>query len=102
MSRQSRRVRLLVRTLQQALFAAFFVLFPILFLSGTVTPVESMPAGLRAATPLSPLRHYVEALEALFLKGSGLSVLWPHLLWMAAIGAGLLLAGALLFRRRLA
>lgn len=39
------------RTLQQALLIAFFVLFPTMFLSGTIVPVESIPAALQALAP---------------------------------------------------
>ena len=92
----------LVRTLQQALFVAFFVLFPVTFLSGTMTPIESMPPALQTASLFSPLRHYVTALLGIFLKGVGLDVLWPELLWTVAIGAALFALAAAVFRRRLA
>lgn len=91
-----------VRTLQQALLVAFFVLFPVLFLSGTMTPIESMPAALQQISRASPLRYYMDALLGVFLKGVGLDVLWPQLLWMIGIGSVLFLGSALLFKRRLA
>jgi ABC-2 type transport system permease protein len=91
-----------VRTLQQALLVAFFVLFPVLFLSGTMTPIESMPAALQGLSRLSPLRYYMDALLGVFLKGVGLDVLWPQLLWMLGIGAVLFFSSGLLFMRRLA
>lgn len=89
----------LVRTLQQALLVSFFVLFPVLFLSGTMTPIETMPPAVEVLTRLSPLRYYVEALTGIFLKDVGLSVLWPQVLGMGALGVAILGAGALLFRR---
>lgn len=92
----------LVRTLQQALLASFFVLFPILFLSGTMTPIETMPPIVQAFTRLSPLRYYVEALTGIFLKDVGLSVLWPQLVQMGVLGAAILALGALLLRREVA
>lgn len=91
-----------VRTLQQALLVSFFVLFPILFLSGTMTPIETMPPLVQAFTRLSPLRYYVEALTGIFLKDVGLSVLWPQLVQMGVLGVAILSLGALLLRRRLA
>lgn len=89
------------RTLQQALLVAFFILFPVLFLSGTMTPIESMPALLQALSRLSPLRYYMDAILGIFLKGVGLRVLWPHLLWMSGLGATLLTISVAVFRRRL-
>jgi ABC-2 type transport system permease protein len=91
-----------VRTLQQALFVSFFVLFPVLFLSGTMTPIESMPRVLQEATRLSPLRHYAEALSGVMVKGVGLDVLWPQLVWMLGLGAAFFAVATVLFRRRIA
>ncbi|TAK00756.1 MAG: ABC transporter permease, partial [Candidatus Manganitrophaceae bacterium] len=59
-------------TLQQALLISFFALFPIMFLSGTLVPVESMPVGLQYLAELSPLRHYMDAVLGIFLKGVGI------------------------------
>ena len=91
-----------VRTLQQALLVSFFVLFPILFLSGTMTPIETMPPLVQALTRLSPIRYYVEAFTGIFLKDVGLAVLWPQLVQMGVLGVAILSLGALLLRRRLA
>jgi ABC-2 type transport system permease protein len=91
----------LVHTLQQALFVAFFVLFPVIFLSGTITPIESMPPGLQAVSLLSPLRHFMEAMLGLFLKGVGIDILWPQLLSILGIAAGLFALAGWVFRRRI-
>lgn len=90
-----------VRTLQQAIFVAFFVLFPVLFLSGTMTPIESMPPMLQTATRISPLRYYAEALSGVMVKGVGLDILWPQLLWMLGLGVAFFAVAAVLFRRRI-
>ena len=86
-------------TLQQALLASFFGLFPLLFLSGSTTPIESMPKWLQSASEISPLRHHIEILSELFLKGAGMSEFWPHILVLAAIGVPLFAASWLIFRR---
>jgi len=94
-------VAVIADTLQQALLISFLVLFPVLFLSGTIVPLESMPLGLQYLAEASPLRHYMDAVLGLFLKGVGLDVLWPRLAAMLAIGAALLALSAWRFRRRL-
>jgi ABC-2 type transport system permease protein len=86
-------------TLQQALLISFFGLFPFLFLSGTIAPIESMPGWLQATSEVSPLKHYIEILSGLFLKGAGMGELWPHALALTAISVPLLLAGWWIFRR---
>ena len=86
-------------TLQQALLTSFFSLFPLLFLSGSVTPIESMPLWLQYGIQVSPLRHSIAIVSGIFLKGAGLGELWPHALALAAISTPLFLGGWLIFRR---
>ncbi|MFT6491482.1 MAG: ABC-2 type transport system permease protein [Porticoccus sp.] len=88
------------RTLQQALLLSFFGLFPVMFLSGSLTPVEAMPEFLQSLSLLSPLRYYMDIVIGIFLKGAGLEVLWDEALAMLAIGAPLFLLSLRIFRRR--
>lgn len=88
-------------TLQQALLLSFFGLFPVMFLSGTLVPVESMPAALQWAAQASPLLHYLEITLGIFLKGVGWSALQGHALALAGIGGALLAIAAVLFRARI-
>lgn len=89
----------MTRTLQQALLVSFFGLFPVMFLSGTIVPVESMPRALQIASLASPLRHYMEVILSVFLKGAGLAQLWPQMLALLGIGAVLFAAALVAFRR---
>lgn len=79
--------------LQQALLLAFFGLIPVMFLSGTMVPVEAMPRPVQLASLASPLRYYMDCLLAIFLKGSGLDLLWPQVTAMAGLGAAILALG---------
>lgn len=90
------------RTLQQALLLSFFGLFPIMFLSGTVAPVESMPEALQTFSLASPLRHYLDITLGIFLKGAGLRELWPQALALLAIGVPLFGIAMRIFSRRAA
>jgi ABC-2 type transport system permease protein len=89
------------RTMQQALLLAFFGLFPIMFLSGSLTPVESMPEFLQWLSLGSPLRYYMEIILGVFLKGAGWRELWQEALILLGIGATLFSLAALAFRRRI-
>jgi ABC-2 type transport system permease protein len=91
----------LTTTLQQALLVSFFVLFPVLFLSGTMTPIESMPAPIELASRLSPLRHYLEALLGVFLKDLSTAQLLRPIAWIGFLGILLAAVAADIFRRRL-
>lgn len=87
--------------LQQALLISFFVLFPVMFLSGTTVPVESMPRALQYISLASPIRYYMEIALGIFLKDVGWRVLWPQFLALLAIGTGLAAWGLLRLKRRL-
>ncbi len=92
----------IARNMQQTLLLAFFILFPLAFLSGTIVPVQNMPRLLQWLIYLSPLRYYVEVTLGIFLKGVGLEVLWPQTLALLLMAAVLLSTGVLRLRRSLA
>lgn len=85
-------------TQQEAFMSAFLVFLPAILLSGFMFPVNSMPRGFQALTLLNPLRHYLEIVRALFLKGSGVEALWRQLLALSGMGIGLLWLAARRFR----
>ena len=53
-------------------------------------------------TLLNPLRYFLVALRGIFLKGVGLSVLWPQLAALAIMGAALLWLVSTRFHKTLA
>ena len=77
----------LAENLQQALLLAFLVLFPLMFLSGTMVPIESMPQPMQWLSYLSPVRHYMEIALGVLMKGIGLELLWPHFVALAVAAA---------------
>jgi ABC-2 type transport system permease protein len=65
---------------------------PVVLLSGFLYDIASMPVVLRTLTFLIPARYFISVTRGIFLKGVGISVLWPDALLMiafAAIGLGL-------------
>ena len=89
------------RTQQQAFALNFFLVNPIFILSGFAFPIAAMPKVLQWLTFLNPLRYFLVVLRSVFLKGVGLGVLWPQLAAMAALGAVMLTASVLRFRKSL-
>jgi ABC-2 type transport system permease protein len=65
---------------------------PAILLSGFLFDISAMPPFLRGVTYLIPARYYVTVTRGVFLKGVGLSVLWPQgvsMLLYALVGLGL-------------
>ncbi len=74
-------------TQQQAMMTAtFFFLTPMIYLSGFIFPIENMPRVIQYATFLIPLRYFLVIVRGIFLKGIGLSLLWPQAAAMCAWG----------------
>ncbi|HEY3297453.1 MAG TPA: ABC transporter permease, partial [Armatimonadota bacterium] len=60
-----------------------------------------MPPFIQTITYLIPLRYYLVIVRSIFLKGAGMSSLWPQVLPMAGLGV-IILAGAVMsFRKKL-
>lgn len=87
------------RTQQEAAMASFLFLQPALLLSGFMFPVSSMPVVFQYLTLANPLRHFLDIVRAIFLKGSGVTLLWPQILALGVIGTGILLFAASRFRK---
>jgi ABC-2 type transport system permease protein len=95
-------VSTLVRTQQQAMMSAtYLVMVPMIYLSGLIFPVENMPPLIQKATVIIPLKYYAHILRGVFLKGSGAAVLWPDAAALCLIGAVVLTAASLRFRKSL-
>jgi ABC-2 type transport system permease protein len=95
-------VSTLARTQQQAMmFSIFFFMFPMMILSGFVFPIANMPAPIRAVTYLMPLRYYMIIVRGIFLKGSGIELLWPQLWPLLAIGTTVVSFSIARFRKQL-
>ena len=91
-----------VRTQQQAMMAStFLMMVPMIYLSGLIFPIENMPRIIQRITYFIPVRYYAIILRGIFLKGSGLQVLWPEALALTIMGAVVLSLASLRFRKNL-
>jgi ABC-2 type transport system permease protein len=90
----------ITRTLPSAMILAFMLSIPIQFLSGSMTPLEAMPAWQYYATLLSPQRYYLNIGYSLLLKGTSLGALWPDFLGLVVVGGALFGLGVRRFQRQ--
>lgn len=89
------------RTQQQAMMTAFFFVMPSIVFSGFGTPISSMPEAMQWLTYLDPLRYFQEILRSVYLKGTGLDVLWQQMAAMAILGIIMLTVSVLRFQKSL-
>lgn len=88
-------------TQQQAMVSGFFFNMPAITFSGFGTPISSMPEWMQSLTYLNPLRHFLEVLRGVYLKGVGLDVLWPQMAAMGFLGLVMLTISIARFRKSL-
>jgi ABC-2 type transport system permease protein len=87
------------RSMPQLGLLYMLVVIPMNMLSGSNTPLESMPPFLRTVMQASPSTHFVSFAQAILYRGAGFDTVWPQFLAVALIG-GLFLGLALLRFRR--
>ena len=88
-------------TQQEAFLTMFLFLLPGIILSGFMYPVDTMPWIFQELTLLNPLRHFLEVIRAIFLKGSGVRELWPQFAFLTLMAIGGLVMATRRFRATL-
>ncbi|HNW37063.1 MAG TPA: ABC transporter permease, partial [Candidatus Ozemobacteraceae bacterium] len=73
-------------TQQQAMMSTFFFFQPAILLSGFSFPIINMPGIIQTLTLLNPMRYFLVIIRGIFLKETGLAVLWPQFAALALIG----------------
>ncbi len=89
-------------TQQQAMMSTFFFYLPAILLSGFMFPIANMPEIVQDFTYLNPLRYFLIIIRGIFLKGVGVTVLWPQILALLLLGLLLLTIAVKKFRKNLA
>lgn len=88
-------------TQQEAMMSTFFFYFPAVLLSGFMFPIANMPKVIQWITYLNPLRYFLVILRGIFLKGSGIYILWPQMLALLVMGVAILMMSSMRFQKRL-
>jgi ABC-2 type transport system permease protein len=88
----------IARTMPQLGLLYILVAVPLNMLSGSNTPLESMPPFLRTIMQASPSTHFVSFAQAILYRGAGFDVVWRQFVAVAAIGALFLFLALLRFR----
>lgn len=88
-------------TQQQSQLLTFFLMPPLVLLSGAFAPIESMPTFLQYLSWLDPLRYLLIVVRGITLKGAGLALLWQPLAILAGFAVLLYGLSAARYRRQL-
>lgn len=89
----------IARSMPQLGLLMMLIVLPMNMLSGSNTPLESMPIWLSTIMQASPSTHFVSFAQAILYRGAGFDVVWPEFLAVALIGAIFFVLALLRFRR---
>jgi ABC-2 type transport system permease protein len=89
----------IARSMPQLGLLYMLIAMPMNILSGSNTPLESMPQWLATIMQASPSTHFVSFAQAILYRGAGFDVVWPQFLAVAAIGSLFFVAALFRFRR---
>lgn len=89
------------KTQQQANMATFLLFQPFMMLSGFSFPIRSMPEAIQYFTYINPMRYFLEVVRGIFLKGSGMDILWPNFVALGVFGVVILSISVARFHKTL-
>ncbi|HEY9777762.1 MAG TPA: ABC transporter permease [Planktothrix sp.] len=89
------------RNQRQAILTSFFFNLPLIQLSGSLSPIESMPDFFKFLTYFNPLRYYIQCIRNILLKGVGLDIIWRDVLILFIFATVFLSFSAARFRKQL-
>ena len=87
------------RSMPQLGLLLLIILLPLEMLSGGLTPRESMPELVQNIMLVAPTTHFVSLSQAILYRGAGLSIIWPQLLALLAIGTVFFVLALARFRK---
>jgi len=87
------------RSMPQLGLLYLIVYVPLALLSGSNTPLESMPAWMAAIAQFSPTAHFVSFAQAILYRGAGFAVVWLQFIEVALFGAAFFVLALLRFRK---
>lgn len=89
-------------SMPQFALLAIPVFVTMMLLSGTMTPLESMPQWLQAAMHISPSIYFVRFAQAILYRGAGIAIVGRDMAIMSGLGLLYLLTAVARFRTMLA
>lgn len=87
------------RSMPQLGLLLLIILLPLEMLSGGLTPRESMPELVQNIMLVAPTTHFVSLSQAILYRGAGISIIWPQLFALIAIGSVFFVLALTRFRK---
>jgi ABC-2 type transport system permease protein len=89
------------RTQIQAFLLVTMLMMIEFIFSGYIFAVDTMPSAIQVLANFVPMNHGLNMVRSILLRGVGLGALWPSVLMLMALGAGIVVLATFVLRRRL-
>jgi ABC-2 type transport system permease protein len=86
--------------IQAFLLVATLMMVEFIF-SGYIFAVDTMPSLIQTLSNFIPMKHGLNMVRSILLRGVGLDAVWPSILMLTALGSGVIAIATLIVRRRL-
>jgi len=90
-----------VKNMPQLGMIFILTILPLMMLSGTNSPFESMPMILQHIMQLMPTSHFVELSQSILFRGAGIGIVWVDMLSIFIIGLVFFIFTLLIFKKSL-
>lgn len=90
-----------INQLQAYQMATLLTFLPAFLLSGFVFAIKQMPLALRLVSYIVPSRYFVSISKGIYLKGTGLAILWPQVLILIVFGGFFLVTAQRKFAKKI-
>jgi len=91
----------IAHTMPQFGLIFMMTILPLMMLSGTITPYESMPEVLQYIMSLMPTSHFVSMSQAILYRGADFHIVWQEMLFVFIIGVIFFALTLMIFRKSL-
>lgn len=91
----------IVKNMPQLGMVFILTILPLMMLSGTMSPFESMPLVIQYLMKLMPTSHFVELSQAILFRDAGFSIVWVQMLDIFIVGLVFFTFTLLIFKRSL-
>lgn len=81
-------------------FALITSFLPAFLLSGFAFPISNMPTVIQIITYAIPTRYFVSILKGIYLKGVGIKILLPEIIFLIVFGTIVIVIAHIKFRKR--
>jgi len=79
-------ISVMAKTQHQAFLLVMMLGLSDFMFTGYAAPVESMPQVIQWVANFIPAHHFLAIMRGILLKGTGMEVLWPHVLALIVLG----------------